>query len=72
MGASNRTTPRLRWEHGHYTMGVSRFFQVRLGMLKVTVQWDLMSRREWEVWTTVEWRQKDYVRCYLGPGVIPF
>lgn len=68
----------VRWEHGTYTSGVSRFLRVVLWRLCLTAQWDLLDRREWDVsirlaWGTAtpEWR-KDYLRVYFGPGVIPF
>ena len=68
----------VRWEPGQFTSGVSRFARIVVWRLCFTTQWDLLSRREWEIWTTVTWGsgdpsyRKDYVRLYLGPGVIPF
>lgn len=69
---------RVRWEHGPYTAGISRSLRVTMWRLALVAQWDLLSRREWDIsirvaWGTAppEWR-KDYLRVYLGPGVIPF
>lgn len=67
----------LRWEPGPYHVR-SRFFRLVVARACLTVQWDLMSRREWEIGASISWGtvdpsyRKDYARIWLGPGVIPF
>jgi hypothetical protein len=68
-----------RWEPGTYANArASRFARLVIGHLCLTAQYDLLSRCEWEAWLTATSGagnpsyRRDYLRVYLGPGVIPF
>lgn len=72
VGAQHPSMSRVWFQTERPQIGSGIRVWLRLGVLRQQWECEFVSWNEWDVTYSLQWRWRDVVRVYVGPGVIPF